>query len=101
MGTPWLYSPELLPLRLRAKATAVATSFSWLCTFVVVEITPPAITNIGKFISLLQHHFANDGPPSVGWKTYIIFAVLNASFVPLIYVSILGSSTSLLIHFSC
>jgi hypothetical protein len=54
MGTPWLYSPELLPLRIRAKATAVATSFSWLCTFVVVEITPPAITNIGKFISLLQ-----------------------------------------------
>ena len=35
MGTPWLYSPELLPLRLRAKGTAVATSFSWLCTFVV------------------------------------------------------------------
>jgi hypothetical protein len=66
MGTPWLYSPELLPLRLRAKGTAVATSFSWLCTFVVVEITPPAITNIG-------------------WKTYIIFAVLNASFVPLLY----------------
>ncbi|MCJ1246025.1 hypothetical protein MMC30_003229 [Trapelia coarctata] len=27
MGTPWLYSPELLPLRLRAKGTAIATSF--------------------------------------------------------------------------
>ncbi len=38
MGTPWLYSQELLPLRLRAKGTAVATSVSWLCTFVIEEI---------------------------------------------------------------
>lgn len=33
----------------------------------IVQITPPAIANIG-------------------WKTYIIFAVLNATFVPIIYV---------------
>jgi hypothetical protein len=32
--------------------------FQWLSTFLVVEITPPAIQNIG-------------------WKTYIIFAVFN------------------------
>jgi len=32
----------------------------------IVQITPPAIANIG-------------------WKTYIIFAVLNACWVPIIY----------------
>ena len=32
----------------------------------VVQITPPAITNIG-------------------WRTYIIFAVLNAAFLPVVY----------------
>jgi hypothetical protein len=32
----------------------------------IVQITPIAITNIG-------------------WRTYIIFAALNASFVPIIY----------------
>jgi hypothetical protein len=32
----------------------------------VVQITPPAITNIG-------------------WRTYIIFAVLNSVWVPIIY----------------
>lgn len=32
----------------------------------IVQITPPAIQNIG-------------------WKTYIIFAVLNATWVPIIY----------------
>ena len=33
----------------------------------VVQITPPAIANIG-------------------WRTYIIFAVLNATWVPIIYI---------------
>ena len=32
----------------------------------IVQVTPIAISNIG-------------------WKTYIIFAILNASFVPVIY----------------
>jgi len=32
----------------------------------VVQITPPAISNIG-------------------WKTYIIFAVFNATWVPIVY----------------
>jgi hypothetical protein len=85
MGTPFMYTPELLPLRLRAKGSAVATSFSWICTFLVsiygilsthyilttdqvVEITPPGVSNLG-------------------WKFYIIWAVLAATFVPLIYVS--------------
>lgn len=33
---------------------------------IIVQITPPAISNIG-------------------WRTYIIFAVLNALWVPIIY----------------
>lgn len=33
----------------------------------VVQITPPAIANIG-------------------WRTYIIFAVLNTAFLPVIYI---------------
>lgn len=33
---------------------------------IIVQITPPAINNIG-------------------WRTYIIFAVLNATWVPIIY----------------
>jgi MFS family permease len=40
MGTPFMYTPELLPLRLRAKGSAVATSFSWLSTFVVKILGP-------------------------------------------------------------
>jgi hypothetical protein len=47
-------------------ATTNCCVFYRLCNFIVVEITPPGIENIG-------------------WKFYVIFAVLNAFFVPVIY----------------
>ncbi|OQD72417.1 hypothetical protein PENDEC_c021G02411 [Penicillium decumbens] len=46
--------------------TAIASAANWLFAFVVVMIIPPAFQNIG-------------------WKTYIIFAVINACFIPVIY----------------
>lgn len=58
MATVWLYPAEILPLKTRAKGAALAASADFLGNFLVVEITPPALQNIG-------------------YKTYIIFAVLN------------------------
>ncbi|SGZ27727.1 BQ5605_C026g10174 [Microbotryum silenes-dioicae] len=65
-ATVWVYPPEILPLRIRAKGTALATCCNWIINFTVVEIFPIAIDNIG-------------------WKTYILFCVFNFSFVPVIY----------------
>lgn len=58
MGTVWLYPPEILPLATRAKGASLSAAADFLGNFLVVEITPPALKNIG-------------------YKTYIIFAVLN------------------------
>jgi hypothetical protein len=58
MATSWVYPAEILPLSLRAKGTGLAAAADFLGNFVVVEITPPALKNIG-------------------YKTYIIFAVTN------------------------
>lgn len=63
---PWLLTAEYAPLVTRSQSAAFATSATWLFTFVVAEITPPAISNIG-------------------YKTYIIFGILNVAFIPLIY----------------
>ncbi|KAI5477836.1 hypothetical protein MNV49_005920 [Pseudohyphozyma bogoriensis] len=65
-STVWVYPPEILPMEWRAKGTALATSTNWIINFAVVKIMPISISNIG-------------------WKTYIIFACFNASFVPVIY----------------
>lgn len=60
------YGPEILPLAHRTKGSGLATACLWLSTFVVVEFVPTAITNIG-------------------WRVYIIFAVFNLAFIPMIY----------------
>ncbi|KAJ9630148.1 hypothetical protein H2204_008653 [Knufia peltigerae] len=62
----WIYPSEILPLKLRLRGGALAVVSQWLFTFVVVQITPPMITNI-KF------------------RSYIVFAVVNFFTIPCIY----------------
>ncbi|KAI0526266.1 general substrate transporter [Xylaria bambusicola] len=63
---PWLYPAEINPIMTRAKANAVSTCTNWLFNFFIVLITPVLVTNIG-------------------WGTFLFFAILNATFIPVIY----------------
>jgi hypothetical protein len=63
---PWLFPAEINPLKTRAKANAFSTINNWLWNFFIVMITPVMINNIG-------------------WATYLVFAILNAIFFPIIY----------------
>lgn len=62
---PWVYVPEILPLHVRAKGTAVGISANWIWNFFVVMITPTLLNNLK-------------------WKGYLIFMCLNFAFVPLV-----------------
>ncbi|RYP25579.1 hypothetical protein DL768_011456 [Monosporascus sp. mg162] len=66
LAIPWLLPAEYAPLAIRTRAAALATASNWIFTFLVVEITPVSIQNIG-------------------WRTYVYFCVFNAFFLPLIY----------------
>lgn len=61
-----MYASEIMPLRTRNKGVALGVGSHWLSNFVVVYVTPTAIDNLG-------------------YQLYIIWAVLNASFVPITY----------------
>ncbi|KAF8539588.1 general substrate transporter [Trichophaea hybrida] len=63
---PWLYPAELSPLKTRTRANALSTSTNWIFNFLIVQITPTMIA-------------------SIGWKTYLVFAIFNLSFIPIIY----------------
>ena len=56
LGIPWLYPTEINSLPMRTKGAAVATMTNWLTNFVVVQITPIGIRNLG-------------------WRFWIIFTV--------------------------
>ncbi|GAO47581.1 putative hexose carrier protein [Saitoella complicata NRRL Y-17804] len=65
-STLWIYPSEILPLKLRLRGGAIAVVSQWLFTFVVVEITPPMITNIT-------------------YKSYIVFAAFNFLAIVVVY----------------
>ncbi|KAJ2977883.1 hypothetical protein NQ176_g4121 [Zarea fungicola] len=66
LGMTWLYPAEIVPLRIRAPTNALSTSGNWIFNFMVVMITPVAFANIG-------------------YKTYVVFAVINAFMFPCVY----------------
>lgn len=58
LGLTFLYSSEIAPLSVRTPITALSTTSTWVFTFTVVEATPP-------------------GFDSLGWRYFIVYAVLN------------------------
>ncbi|KAJ5377168.1 uncharacterized protein N7496_004577, partial [Penicillium cataractarum] len=85
LGVPWLYPTEINSLPMRTKGAAVATATDWydlasmklfsflgtntkrrITNFVIVEITPIGIQNLG-------------------WKFWIVWTVTNALFLPVLY----------------
>lgn len=63
---PWLYAPEFMPLRHRTHSAALATASDWIFNYLIVQITPIAISRIR-------------------WKTYMIFFVLNVVFAVVVW----------------
>ncbi|KAF8631640.1 hypothetical protein AX17_005042 [Amanita inopinata Kibby_2008] len=65
-GVPWLYPTEINSLSMRTKGAALGTASNWISNYIVVQITPIGIANLG-------------------WRFYLIWMVFNAAFVPLIW----------------
>jgi hypothetical protein len=66
LGPSWAYPAEILPLQIREKGLALGNICYWLFQFMIVEVTPVAITNIG-------------------YKFYIILAVFNFCIALVVY----------------
>lgn len=66
VATPWLYPAEVNSLGMRTKGAALATACDWLFNYFVVQTTPIGI------------HYLK-------WGLYLVYAILNACFVPIIY----------------
>lgn len=66
VATPWLYPAEVNSLSMRTKGAALATACDWLFNYAVVQTTPIGI------------HYLH-------WGLYLVYAILNAFFVPVIY----------------
>lgn len=66
LSIPFIYPAEINSTRYRNIGSSLSTLTNWSFCYVIVSVTPPGLANLG-------------------WKYYMIFAILNASFVPLVY----------------
>ncbi|OGE49952.1 hypothetical protein PENARI_c019G08736 [Penicillium arizonense] len=66
LNVPWMYAPEINSLKMRTKGGAAAAASNWLFNGIVVTVTPIGLDKLR-------------------WKYYLIFVVLNISFIPLVY----------------
>lgn len=67
LSIPYMYPAEINSQKMRNIGTSFATTVNWVFVYVVVVVTPTAIENIH-------------------WKYYMLYAIFNASFVPIIWV---------------
>jgi hypothetical protein len=63
---PWFYSSEVATTQMRSRGQALGAFVNWMCMFTVVQITLIAVDNIA-------------------WRTFIVFAVLCACWVLVVY----------------
>lgn len=66
LGLPWVYPPEINPLKTRTAATAISTCANWLFNFGVVMFTP-------VFIQYKD------------WACYLFFALINCAWLPIAF----------------
>ncbi|KAK4629700.1 MFS-type transporter oryC [Fulvia fulva] len=66
LSIPFLYAAEFNSQRFQNLGPSLATLTNWTTCYIVVSVTPPGIA-------------------SIGWKYYMIYAITNAAFVPLVY----------------
>lgn len=66
LSIPFIYPAEINSQRMRNLGTSLSTLTNWALCYMVVSVTPLGIDNIG-------------------WKFYMIFAITNACFIPLVY----------------
>lgn len=66
LPVPWFYPSEINTTRVRARLSSIASAWNWMFVFTIVKITPISFANIG-------------------WRTFIIYTVLNLAFIPFMY----------------
>ena len=80
---PWLYPAEINPLKTRAKANALSTTSNWIwnfCSSPAPHLFEPWLTNLTVIVMITPVLIEK-----IGWGTYLLFAVLNAIFLPILY----------------
>ena len=84
LGMTWLYPAEIVPLKIRAPANALATTGNWIWnfmgTYLLLMLRPYTLLTAIPVVMITPVAFQ-----TIKYQTYIIFAVINAFIFPVVY----------------
>lgn len=84
VGIPFLYNAEVTPLRIRAPANAIGTASNWIFCF--ITYVPSALTlKSSANLAHIRLMIAPVGFKNIHYWLYMVFAIINLSFVPITY----------------
>lgn len=66
LPVPWIYPTEINALEMRTVGASLAVCTNWLLNYMVAEVTPIGIANLG-------------------WRFWVIWAIICAAFIPIVY----------------
>lgn len=94
LNVSWIYPPEINSLKMRSMGASLASCSNWLCKSIPVKLDSNDRVPRTKYQKLTSHLLLVNGISvtitpialdSIGWKFYLMWAVFNFSFIPMIY----------------
>lgn len=86
LGVNFLYSQEVISTRYRAPASGISTAVHWLSAFVVACESLPPTRSFGPQTLIRTCAVTTPiGFASIGWKFYLVWAVVALSIIPVVY----------------
>ena len=84
LGVPWLYPTEINSLPMRTKGAAAATATDW-CVYSGVATSLTVVLTKYRITNFIVVEIAPIGIQNIGWKFWIVWMVSNAVFLPTLY----------------
>lgn len=89
LGVPWLYPTEINALEMRTKGASLAMATNWIMVGdFALTINYPLLCGTLTWVYLQNYMVVQVTPPGVanlGWRFWIIWAVICFSFIPITY----------------
>jgi hypothetical protein len=86
LAIPFLYPSEINSNRSRNRGASIAMITNWVCVYLIVSITPvgkPVFAESLDISNTTDH--CSPGIETIEWRFYVIFAVLNLCWIPVVW----------------
>lgn len=83
LGVPWLYPTEINSLPMRTKGAAVSSATNWYVTYLLLSVV--CVFTVYRITNFVIVEITPIGIQNIGWRFWIVWTITNAVSLPIIY----------------